>query len=129
MIELNPDIVRAVIDRAREFQAKESVVIPDEQLVPPDDADWAMQVVSGHEGDTMLEEGRTLVDDLEPDQQITLMALMWIGRGDFAPDEWEEALEQGRDLYADNTADILFATPMVSDYLEEGLAAFGYQEP
>ncbi|SCZ64237.1 DUF3775 domain-containing protein [Thiohalomonas denitrificans] len=128
MIELNPDIVRAVIERAREFQAQDSVVFPDEQTIPSDDAEWAMQVVAGHDEDTVLEEGRTLIDDLEPDQQVTLMALMWVGRGDFAPEEWEEALEQGRDLYADNTADILFSTPMVSDYLEEGLAALGYQE-
>mgnify|MGYP001037837079 CR=1 FL=1 len=128
MLELNPDIVRAVIERTREFQAKETVVIPDEQTVPADDADWAMQVVAGHDDETVLEEGRALINDLEPDQQVTLMALMWVGRGDFAPEEWEEALEQGRDLYADNTADVLFASPMVSDYLEEGLAAFGYQE-
>ena len=33
------------------------------------------------------------IEDLEPDQQAELVALMWIGRGDMEPEEWEEALE------------------------------------
>ena len=33
------------------------------------------------------------IEDLEPDQQAELVALMWIGRGDMEPEEWEEARE------------------------------------
>lgn len=37
MLELNPEIVCAVIGSAREFQAKESVVIPKPPSNPGDD--------------------------------------------------------------------------------------------
>lgn len=127
MIELNPDIVCAVIERAREFQAQETVAVPDEESFSPgEDGELAIQVLAEHGGDTVLEEGRALIDDLEPDQQVALVALMWVGRGDFSADEWEDALEQAGDSYNNHTADYLFSTPMVADYLVEGLAEFGY---
>lgn len=122
MLDLNPDIVRAVVSRAREFQAKESVVIPNDG----GDSDWAMQSLASHGGDLSLQEVRALIDDLEPDQQTSLMTLMWIGRGDYGAEEWDEAYEEARDAWNERVADYLLATPMVADYLEEGLSELGY---
>ena len=126
MIELNPDIVCAVIERTREFQAQETVATPEQEAFQPGDGKWAVEALDEYGGDAVLEEGRALVDDLEPDQQVVLVALMWVGRGDFCADEWEDALEQARNSYSGHTAEYLFATPMAADYLEEGLAEFGY---
>ncbi|UCH53870.1 MAG: DUF3775 domain-containing protein, partial [Pseudomonadota bacterium] len=66
------------------------------------------------------------INDLEPDQQVTLVALMWLGRGDFDAEEWEDALAQARDQWKPNTAEYLLTTPLVADYLDEGLAQLGY---
>jgi len=33
--------------------------------------------------DFAYEELKTTIEDLEPDQQVCLVALMWLGRGDF----------------------------------------------
>ncbi|MEJ2343902.1 MAG: DUF3775 domain-containing protein [Gammaproteobacteria bacterium] len=124
MLELNPELVCQIIGKAREFHAKEEVVITEEPSSPTDD--WAIQVLADHADDLTFSEVKDTIDDLEPDQQITLVSLMWIGRGDFEPDEWEQAQEQARDEWTDRTAEYLLATPLVSDYLEEGLYRLGY---
>lgn len=124
MLDLNPEIVCFIILKAREFHAKEQVTIPDE----PSDAsdDWAAQVLADHVGDMTYQEFRSAVNDLEPDQQVSLVALMWVGRGDFSADEWDDATAEARNAWTESTADYLIARPLVADYLEEGLAEFGY---
>jgi len=64
------------------------------------------------------------VDDLEPDQQAELVALMWVGRGDYDVEEWAAAVEEARDTITDNLAEYLMSHPMLADYLTEGLVAF-----
>ena len=111
-----------LISKAREFQAKEGVVIPETPLSPTDD--WALQILADHKDDHCYQEFCDAVNDLEPDQQTTLVALMWIGRGDYAPEEWEEAYRDAIEQKTTSTAHYLITTPLVSDYLEEGLAYF-----
>jgi hypothetical protein len=86
-----------------------------------------MGVLADHEGDTTFAELKYTIDDLEPDQQVCLVALMWLGRGDFALEEWEDALAAARQSYNARTAEYLIATPLVADYLEEGLNLHGYE--
>jgi len=124
MLELNPEIVCALIDKAHEFHAKEEVVLPEPPLSPGDSS--VMQVLADHADDPVYDEFRNLVDDLEPDQQVSLVALMWLGRGDFDAGEWDDAVATARDAWTTHTADYLIATPLVADYLAEGLAALGY---
>ena len=124
MIDLNPDLVCSIIAKAREFHAKEDVVIPEEPDNPGDD--WALQVLADHSDDLTYQEVKTAIDELEPDQQIALVALMWVGRGDFDVSEWEAALEEAGDNWTDYTAEYLLSRPLVADYLEEGLIQHGY---
>lgn len=124
MLDLNPDIVCAIILRAREFQAKEDVVIPEQKFSPTDN--WALQILADHADDLSYREVKALIDDLEPDQQASLMALMWVGRGDFDIEEWDLALEEAAHTLDDRVAEYLMATPMVADYLDDALSLFGY---
>ncbi|MFN2348234.1 MAG: DUF3775 domain-containing protein [Thioalkalivibrio sp.] len=124
MLEMNPDIVCAVIERAREFHAKEAVVIPEEPGSPADD--WAMQVLADHVDDMTYMDLKTQLEDLDPEQQVTLVAIMWLGRGDFEADEWDTAVEEAKDNWTPHMADYLIATPLVADYLTEGLDMLGY---
>ena len=61
------------------------------------------------------------IEDLEPDQQAELVALMWIGRGDMEPEEWGEALTLAADRHEGGTASYLLSHPHVADHLDEGL--------
>jgi hypothetical protein len=121
-LELNRETVRFIIDKAHEFHVKEAVSFPDEMLSPADD--WARQVLADHGDDPTFQELKSTIDDLEPDQQIMLVALMWIGRGDFEIDEWDDALERAQDSWNARTAEYLIGTPLVADYLAEGLDQF-----
>lgn len=124
MLDLNPETVCRIIDKAHEFHAKEEVVIPEEPENPS--GDWARQVLADHADDPTYRELKSMIEDLEPDQQVALVALMWVGRGDFDESEWSDALAQARESWTEHTADYLIATPLVADYLDEGLAALGY---
>lgn len=124
MLEIDSGTVCRVIERCREFHAQEGVTIPYD--AEGADADWAMQVLADHEGDLTLAELKSLIDDLEPGQQMNLVALMWIGRGDFSGEEWNDVLEQARDQWTPRTAEYLIATPLVADYLNDGLEQMGY---
>ena len=53
------------------------------------------------------------------------MALAWIGRGTFDAKDWTEALRIAREQRNARTAEYLTGLPLLGDYLEEGLAAFG----
>jgi len=70
---------------------------------------------------------RGLIDDLNEDEQATLIALTWIGRGDYEVSEWPEALRLARERNAGATAaKYLVETEMLGDLLSEGLAALGH---
>ena len=124
MLELNPETVCFLISKAKEFHAKEEVVIPDEPFSPSED--WARQVLADHEGDLTFQEFKASVDDLEPDQQVAVVALMWLGRGDYDEDQWEAACIDAKSEWTPRTAEYLMATPLVADYLDEGLSLLGY---
>jgi len=123
-LEINPETVCFLSDRARLFHCKEEVVIPDVPDSPSED--WGRQALANHAGDSTFQEFKSTIQDLEPDQQQTVVALMWVGRGDFSPDEWQEALDEAAGSWNEATAEYLIAHPLLADYLEEGLAAFGY---
>jgi hypothetical protein len=127
MLDINPETVCRLAELARVFHAQEEVVIPEE----PDDpsGDWPTQILAGHAGDSFLEEFRGIVTDLEPDQQQQVVALLWLGRGDFSLEEWPDAVQQATDNWNENTADYLIAHPLLPDYLSDGLEQHGYGCP
>lgn len=124
MLDLNPQLVCNIILRAREFQSKEEVVIPDVPESPAED--WARQALADHAGDKTLLEVKALIEDLEPDQQAELVALMLLGKGDYTVSEWVLAKEEAREDARKRTAEYLFAHPLVADFLQEGLGLMGY---
>ncbi len=126
MLKVRLETLCYIIAKARECQAKEQVVIPDSPSGSDDD--WAMQVLADHTGDMSMQEIKATVEDLSPEQQAEVVALMWLGRGDFTLEEWDEANSEALVQYLDkqNTAAYLLSHPMVSDHLEEGLTALDY---
>ena len=66
-----------------------------------------------------------LINGLTEDEQVDLIALMRLGRGDGGIEEWEELRREARETRDTAAADYLLGEPLVSDYLAEGLNAFG----
>lgn len=74
--------------------------------------------------DGFLDELVGFIQALDEEEQIELVALAWIGRGDYEKDEWTAALKAARERHNERTAQYLLGMPLIADYLEEGLAAF-----
>lgn len=69
---------------------------------------------------------RALIDRMDEEEQAALVAVMWIGRGAFEAEEWDEALRTAFAEASTPTADYLIGTPHLADNLEAGLDALGY---
>lgn len=79
-------------------------------------------------GEEDFDEGTlaTFIEELNEDEQAALVALAWVGRGDYEPEEWEEALRLAKERGAGtDTATYLLSMDMAGDLISEGLAAFG----
>ena len=59
-------------------------------------------------------------------ERIELLALTWLGRGDYSKEEWRQALEEAGRIHDEKETDYLIGTPLLADYLEEGLSQLGY---
>jgi len=125
MLNIGSDTICRLIDLAREFHAQEEVSIPEEPANPS--GDWAVQMLASHADDATFQEFKAIVEDLEPDQQQEVVALLWLGRGDYSKGEWRDALEQAADSWNFETAEYLIAHPLLADYLDRGLDLFGYR--
>lgn len=126
MLNLNPELVCNIIIKAREFHAKEGVDIDINEDTESSNDDWYAQVLETYADDLTYQELQLSINDLEPDQQASLVALMWIGRGDFDGTEWNAAFAEALRQHNNRTAEYLLSTPLVADYLEEGLKQLGY---
>jgi Protein of unknown function (DUF3775) len=117
------DKVCELIIRARAIDVKEGVTDPDSGSNPIDDG--STDILTSGTDDATEEEVREFLAGLNDDERFDLVALTWIGRGDFEPEEWGAALKLAREREALSTADYLLGIPNLGDLLDEGLAATG----
>ncbi len=113
-----------LILKARAFDAKVDIVEPDPGSNPSDED--MREVLEDYADDPTYQELCSLLEALNEDEQIDLVALVWLGRGDYAKGDWEEARREARNARTDHTAGYLLGIPQLGDYLEEGLAEIGY---
>ena len=121
MPDINPDKVCFVIVKAREFDVQDEGLEADD-LNASDDK--FVSVYASGRDDSVRKELKEFIDGMDEDEQCELVALCWIGRGDFSPEEWKIAVAEARSRRQGSTADYLIGIPLVSDYLEEGLSRF-----
>jgi Protein of unknown function (DUF3775) len=120
-LEISPTKVGYVIVKAREVAAK--VGAWDDGATSDHDADSILEAFSD---DATRAELKGFIAEMNEDEQASLVALAWIGRGSFGPEELDEALDTARSEHTNRTEDYLLGMPMLADYLEEGLDRLGY---
>lgn len=118
-LTLNPEFLRSLILKMRALMAQEEMVSPDSGSNPSDDERSA--TLQETPDNMTRDEIVAQVEDLEPDQQAELVALMWVGRGDLEPEEWQEALTLAAERADMPTSAYLLSHPHVADDIEEGL--------
>jgi hypothetical protein len=67
-----------------------------------------------------------LLEGMNDDELLDLVALLWIGRGDFEPEEWDEARRTAAEEATTPTPDYLKGTDHLAEHLEAGLEAMGF---
>jgi len=123
-LAISPEKVCFIIVKAREFDAKDEVTEPDPASNPSDDKD--VSVLEEHADDPVVEELTSLINSLSEDEQIDLVALMWLGRDDYSASDWSEVRREAARAHNDRTAEYLIGTPLLADFLEEGLSKLDY---
>jgi hypothetical protein len=123
MLQIDLPTICAIIALAREFHAKVEVVEPEPGSNPADDD--MRGVLEDYADDPVQQELRQALRDLNDDQLADLLTLAWLGRGDFDKSEWATMRAQALQLDQRKTPDYLIETPLIADYLSEGLAALG----
>lgn len=131
-LTIDPDTVRLFILKAKAIAAG---LNSDYEAGSEHEVEFDEQSRDGHLHDGLAEEEeedlterelRALINDLNVDEAAELIALAWIGRGDFDASEWDdvvaEARQRGQGRRASN---YLIGMPMLGDWLEEGLEAIG----
>jgi len=124
MLNIDVETLCYIIAKAREFQAKEDVVIPEPFPDSPSE-NWAMQALADHANDHTLMEATAAIEALDEGEQAELVALMWLGRGDYTPEEWDVAVADAVSERSDHTPHYLLTHPEIAFYLEEGMALHG----
>lgn len=117
------DKVCELILRVREFDVKEGITDPDSGSNAIDDG--STDVLTSAPDDSTEEQIREFLLGLNDDERHDLVAILWIGRGDFDADDWAEALRTAREREVGSTGDYLLGIPNVGDLLDEGLATLG----
>jgi hypothetical protein len=123
-LNISDDKLAFLILKAREFDAKVDPADPDPGSNPTDDDD--LDVLEDEPGDRTETELRDALRGLNEDEAIDVIALMWIGRGDFTREEWEEARRLATERHRRDSAGYLMGNPTFADELEDGAAMVGH---
>jgi uncharacterized protein DUF3775 len=122
-LTISPEKVGFLIEKARQFDVKEAASDPDSGSNGSDDD--MIDVLTDDGRDPVVREIAGFIDAMSEDEQIDLVALMRLGRGDGTIEEWKDLRRQAADGRNGRTARYLLGEPMLGDLLAEGLDAFG----
>ena len=113
-----------IVEKAREYDAEVPV---DRDYKEGSDAadDDEREILFDTPDNPTAQELRAAIDGLNVDEREELLALLWLGRGDYDAASWPEALAQARQTASSTETDYLLGTPLLGDYLEEGVEALG----
>ena len=77
-----------IISKARQFDVKDVVTDPDDSSNASDDA--MISVLEDHRDDPVMQEIAAVIFAMSEDEQIDLVALVWLGRGDGTLEDWAD---------------------------------------
>ena len=120
---ISPEKVGFLIKKAREFDVKEAATDLDSGSNGADDD--MIDVLEDDGSDPVASEITGFINALSEDEQIDLVALMRLGRGDGTIDEWKDLRRQAAEGHNNRTARYLLGEPLLGDLLAEGLDEFG----
>jgi hypothetical protein len=128
-LTISAEKVAFIIEKAREFDVKEGDSDPDSGSNPSDDD--AIDVLEDNGSDPVVQELGSFMIALNEDEQVDLVALTWLGRGDGTIDDWDDLRARAVEARGEyrsprrETVHYLLGEPMLGDLLANGLEEFG----
>jgi hypothetical protein len=123
-LSLSPEKAFAILSKARQFDVKDAVTEPDPGSNASDD--MMLSVLEDHADDPVRGELIAMIRGLNEDEQVDLVALAWLGRGDGDLADWDDLRAEAARAHNNRTAEYLLGMPILSDYLEEALSQLGH---
>ncbi|HEX9752059.1 MAG TPA: DUF3775 domain-containing protein [Methyloceanibacter sp.] len=123
-LSIDPDYLRRLIVKVRSFMGKEATELPDEGSNPTDD-ELPSSALQDEEEDLSREEVVEEIRGLEARQQAELVALMWLGRDEGDPEEFEGLVRLALERREVPTEDYLLDHPLVAEHWLEGMERLG----
>lgn len=112
-----------IIAKAREFDVKDVVTDPGNSSNATDDG--MLSVLEDHRDDPVVQEISAVIFAMSEDEQVDLVTLAWLGRGDGALGDWSELRSEAARAHNKRTASYLLGMPQLADFLEEAISQFG----
>ncbi len=122
MPDINTEKVCYVIVKARELEAEDEGLEGDASNASDDKF---VSVMTEDAYTAVRAELAAFIDAMDEDEQCELVALAWIGRGQFTAEEWGVAVAEARAARERATSQYLLEMPLLASHLESGLAEFG----
>jgi len=122
MPDINTEKVCFVIVKARELECEDEGVDAD---ASNETDDKFTSIMTEEAFRTVHAEIKAAIDAMDEDEQCELVALAWVGRGDFSAEEWKEAVKEARERRKGPTSTYLLGIPLLASFLEDGHAEFG----
>lgn len=131
-LALDPATIRLFIDKAKAVSADLNMENLDQSADTVEFDAERLEDTHHHDGlaeeeteDLTEEELRELIDDLNRDEAATLVAVAWVGRGDFEANSFTQAIADAVERAEGSTSGYLMGMPLLAEHLESGLDALG----
>jgi hypothetical protein len=123
-LSISTEKICFVVVKARELDVKNADTTLDVDGSNPTD-DRMIEVLEDRSDDPVDQELVAFIEAMSEDEQVGLVTLTWLGRGDGTLEEWAELRAEAARMHNGRTASDLLGVPLLPDYLEEALAEFG----
>ncbi len=123
MPDINTEKVCFVIVKARELESEDEGLETDDGSNPTDDK--FVSVMTDEAYESVRAELAEYIEAMDEDEQCELVALAWVGRGEYTAKEWLTAVAEARAARERPTSQYLLEIPLLASHLESGLAEFG----
>lgn len=121
MLTIDHEVIRSIVELVHEISTLETS--RGEVISEGWNEESQANIHEMNTEDPLQQQVRGLIDGLNEDESYDLVALMWIGRGTYGLDEFQEARKVAQEEATQSTSDYLLGTPLLADFLEEGLNA------
>jgi hypothetical protein len=121
-LRISSEKVCALIEAGRELAGKVPSTAGDRTTTGDDSKLVTLEDYPGY--DDRRRETVEFIAGLNVEEQTDLLALIWLGRGDYDIDEWDDAVAEAEARIAARDPDYMIGDAALPEYLGDALNAF-----